>query len=102
YSQQPPSYQPPPPGMGGPMLPGGGGYVYDPLVPEPDGGLTPLWERLQETLRRSGGQLMLIFLLTFALPQIGQSVLTNLLVPGALVTPLSPVDSLGAEGRVAF
>lgn len=45
---------------------------------------------------------MLIFLLTFALPQIGQSVLTNLLVPGALATPLSPVDSLGTEERAAF
>lgn len=78
--------------------PDSGGYAYDPLVPDPYGGLTPLFDRLRETLNRSGGQLLLIFLLTFALPQLAHGIATSVVMPGPSVSLLSPVELESAGG----
>ncbi|MGH3681679.1 MAG: hypothetical protein ACRDT2_15715 [Natronosporangium sp.] len=72
--RRPPEYRHQlPPGAGGSPRPGD--PDYDPLVPPPGPGLSPLYERLTATLGRSFRTLGVILLLTFALPQFLLSLL---------------------------
>lgn len=73
--QVPPSFGTPPPSPGDPD-------ADDPLVPPPYGGLRPAWERLTRLLSISGRPVMLILLLTFALPQIAQAIVVAVALEG--------------------
>lgn len=74
--QVPPTFgTPPPPSPGDPG-------ADDPLVPPPYGGLRPAWERLKHLLSVSGRPVMLILLLTFALPQLAQAIVVGMALDG--------------------
>lgn len=74
---------------------------YDPLVPPPAGGLSVAWMRFNAVLRACSGRLMLIMLLTVAVPQVVMWWLINSMVDGATVAGNLVVPSDEAFTAVA-
>src|SRR5690606_41990015 len=62
--------------------PDSGGYAYDPLVPDPYGGLAPPLDRPRGALDPGGGRVLLIFLLAVARPRVAHGLRTRVGMPG--------------------